>query len=218
MRILLVAATRFEIEGTLKFLASAPPAGVEIEVLITGPGIVATTRALTRLLCTGLKPVDLAINAGIAGSFDPDLLKGTVVQVSTDVFADFGAEDGEEFIPATLMGLSDPEKFPSRNGILIGSHSLDNLLPYACVKGITVNTVSGNDDTIRRRRALFGGQTESMEGAAFFYCCLTEGIDCLQLRSVSNPVEKRNKANWNLPLAVNNLNNALIELINRLNG
>ena len=56
-------------------------------------------------------------------------------------------------------------------------------------------------------------QLESMEGAAFFYACEEYKLPCLQIRAVSNYVEKRNRANWDIPLAIKNLNNFAIEMI-----
>jgi len=39
----------------------------------------------------------------------------------------------------------------------------------------------------------------------------------VQIRSVSNYVEKRNKENWNIPLALKNLQSILIELLEKIN-
>jgi futalosine hydrolase len=44
-----------------------------------------------------------------------------------------------------------------------------------------------------------------------------EYIPCIQLRAVSNYVEKRNKDAWNIPLAIENLNKQLIAIINDFN-
>ena len=41
---------------------------------------------------------DLAINAGIAGSYKDDIRYGDVVMPVTDCFADAGIEDGENFL------------------------------------------------------------------------------------------------------------------------
>jgi futalosine hydrolase len=57
---------------------------------------------------------------------------------------------------------------------------------------------------------------ESMEGAAFFYACMIEKIPCAQIRAVSNFIEKRNRDNWNIALAIKNLNETAIEIINNL--
>lgn len=219
MRILLVAATEFEIAG---FRVFTEEAGADnIWFLITGPGMVQTTFALTSLLSVsqqGKQPFDLAINAGIAGAFDPGFEKGTVVDIIRDSFADLGAENGDEFIPAATIGLINPDELPFSKGLVYASHTLKpNFLPYPKATGITVNTVSGKLETIRRRQLIFEPDTESMEGAAFFYCCRRLDLPCLQLRSISNLVEKRNRENWNLPLAVTNLNTELIKLFKLLN-
>lgn len=215
MRILLVVATVFEVAGFIAY--SKSQTRHNFKVLVTGPGMIKTTWALTDLLAGGEDIYDLAINAGIAGSFDPDIITGTVVEVVQDVFADFGAEDGTAFLEASTINLSAPDEFPFRSGLLNSLHSFQPLLMnYQPVKGITVNTVSGHDETIKRRLSLFGAQTESMEGAAFFYCCLQKELPCLQIRAISNLVEKRNKENWNINLAVNNLNAELIKIAGML--
>ena len=55
-----------------------------------------------------------------------------------------------------------------------------------------------------------------MEGAAFFLACLLSEVPFLEIRSISNFVEPRNREAWDLPLAIDNLNVALIELIKTL--
>jgi futalosine hydrolase len=53
---------------------------------------------------------------------------------------------------------------------------------------------------------------ESMEGAAFFASCMVHRVPCLQLRAVSNRVEPRNREAWNIPLALNRLQESLARL------
>ena len=43
--------------------------------------------------------------------------------------------------------------------------------------------------------------------------CQNAGVPCVQLRAISNYVERRNKLAWDIPLAIQNLN---IELSNFL--
>ena len=45
-----------------------------------------------------------------------------------------------------------------------------------------------------------------MEGAAVFKVCKEMKVPCIQIRSISNKVERRNKENWDLDLAISNLN------------
>jgi futalosine hydrolase len=55
-----------------------------------------------------------------------------------------------------------------------------------------------------------------MEGAAFFYACREAGVPCLQIRAVSNYVEKRNRDNWHIGLAIKNLNTFAMDLLKML--
>jgi futalosine hydrolase len=78
---------------------------------------------------------------------------------------------------------------------------------------LTVNKVHGYDASIDLMQKKYNCDLETMEGAAFFYVCLMENVSFLQIRSVSNYVEPRNKENWDIPLAINNLNDVLKEVI-----
>jgi futalosine hydrolase len=48
-----------------------------------------------------------------------------------------------------------------------------------------------------------------MEGAAFIYASLSEGIPFIQIRAVSNYIEERDKTTWDLEKALKNLNKVL---------
>jgi futalosine hydrolase len=52
-----------------------------------------------------------------------------------------------------------------------------------------------------------------MEGAAFMFVCKMENQEYLQIRSISNFVEPRNLNNWNIPLAINNVNKFLADFL-----
>ena len=103
------------------------------------------------------------------------------------------------------------EEYPFKNGWLSpGNKSLS--LSLLSRKGITVNTVHGNEKSIENIIERFSPDVESMEGAAFFYSCMMKNVSCIQIRVISNIVERRNKDNWNIPLAIKNLNDFLPEL------
>jgi futalosine hydrolase len=55
-----------------------------------------------------------------------------------------------------------------------------------------------------------------MEGAALHYVCLMEEIPFLQIRSVSNLLGDRDKKGWKLKEAIEELNESLIALIQKL--
>jgi len=81
------------------------------------------------------------------------------------------------------------------------------------VRAITVNAATGSEKTRRMHLEKFNPDIETMEGATFFYICSQENIPFLALRAISNMVERRNKSNWKIPLALNNLSDKLIEVL-----
>jgi len=142
----------------------------------------------------------LILNLGIAGSFDRSIPLATVVNITTDEFAELGAENGESFLPIDELGFGKA-KYAARNNLL---HSALEKLPK--VHGITVNRVHGNENSIIKAIEQSKPITESMEGAAVLYCCEQEALPCLQVRSISNYVEVRNKENWQIGPAIRSLN------------
>ena len=59
-------------------------------------------------------------------------------------------------------------------------------------------------------------QVESMEGAACMLACQEANVPCVQIRSISNYVEKRNKSKWDISMAIDNLNLELKNFISTL--
>jgi futalosine hydrolase len=177
-----------------------------ISFLITGVGMVATAFALGKELSNNR--YDLVINLGIAGSFDRTIALGEVVEVIEDTFAELGAEDDEIFLPLDQMGFGEVSFRPS-------PHPIFNV---RAVRGITVNKVHGNDASIEKIIHRLDPQVESMEGAAVFYACKQFNTQCLQIRAVSNYVEKRNREAWKIGLAVKNLNTFAADLVEKLIG
>ncbi len=223
MKILIVAATTLELEPLLTTISSKniipnPISSFaynqsEITILITGAGIMSTTFQLTKLLAK--ERFDLALNLGIAGSFDATIPLGTMVEIVAEEIADLGAEDDNNFIPIKNMPFFDAQQFPFTNGILDNPQTALSIIfdhpPLRQVRGLTVNKVTGNQQTIRQLMDLFEGDVESMESAAFFYVCLQYQIPFMAVRSIANYVEVRDTSRWQIPLAVKNLNAWFIE-------
>ena len=134
-----------------------------------------------------------------------------------DCFGDLGIEQADgSFQDLFEAQLVDENKAPFSKGKLSNTSALESdFLPT--VKGISVNTVHGTTHSITDfTKQNSTAQVESMEGAAFFYVCLQEKITCLQIRSISNYVEKRDKSKWKIGLAIENLNSIAIEMIENL--
>ncbi|MES2701175.1 MAG: futalosine hydrolase [Bacteroidota bacterium] len=204
MKLLIVAATEAEIGP---FLEDRENAGADAaaEVLITGVGMVATTYALTKHLqaCK----YDLVLQVGIGGSFDKSIEPGSLVFVNSDRYGDLGAEDHDNYIDIFEMGLMDKDSHPHSKGMLTNPISpVCEHITLPKTNGLTVNTVSGNERTIQQRTDRYGCAVESMEGAAFHYVCLREGIAFAQVRAISNYVTPRDKSQWRMQDAISNLN------------
>jgi futalosine hydrolase len=193
---------------------SANYAGHEITLLITGVGMVATAYHMGAL---NKDDFDIAINAGIAGSFTKEIQTGQLVNVTSDCFAELGADYGDRFIPLYNMDFAkeSAEPFMTGDGMIHNLSITDNSLinDLQKVKGITVNTVNGNTERIEKIKEMFSPDVESMEGASFLFGCLKKGIPCFQLRTISNYIEPRNLNQWNIPLAIGILNKRLIAII-----
>jgi futalosine hydrolase len=208
MRILVVSATSFEV-GSLESEVGSQESRVknqEIDFLITGVGMVATAFALGKHLATNHQ-YDLAINFGIAGSFDRSIALGEVVEVVEDKLSELGAEDDEAFLPIETLGFGESV---FNTDTRLWSYTDQQLKQ---VTAITVNTVHGHEHSIQKLTGRIQPQLESMEGAAFFYACKQAGVPCLQIRAVSNYVEKRNRDAWQIGLAIKNLNKFAIGFV-----
>ncbi len=215
MKILIVSATKLEVQPVLNQMEATHHFGtnlmscmykkLEIDFLITGAGMVATSYYMGKAMND---TYDVAFNVGICGSFNNNLEMGAVVNIVQDHFSELGAEDGEQFLSIKEIGLEgEIEMF---NETHINNNVLDEI-PKVC--GITVNTTHGNEKSIENVFQKFHPNTESMEGAAFMFVCKNEQIPYAQIRAVSNFVERRNKNNWNIPLAIENLNKKVLEIL-----
>jgi futalosine hydrolase len=225
MKILIVAATWMEIKPLEQFLLHADEKGTlqthAVELMITGPGLVSTAFQLGKNL--PIAEWDLAIDAGICGAFSTEMNLGSIVHVTEDRFGDLGAEDEDSFLDAFEINLLDENKFPFQKGWLpnFSLQKLEEKFPLLqkfleeipSVKAISVNKVHGNERSIFSIQKKYGATIETMEGAAVHFACALQSQPFIQLRSVSNFIEPRNKDHWNIPLAISNLNKKLIELI-----
>ena len=207
MKTLVVAATKAELTFLYQHFNLQEGDFIEernFDILITGVGMVATAYALGKHLSY---KYNLVLNLGIAGCFDRQMELGSLVNITHDTFAELGAEDGENFLTITDLGFGE-NTFTSESRVEVN-------LPK--VYGVTVNRVSGNEKNIRNLLERLNPKTESMEGAAVLFACQQEKIDCLQIRSISNYVEARNKDKWKIGLAIKNLNDWAIAFLSDMN-
>lgn len=207
MNLLIVAATELEI-------APLRHQNLSADFLITGVGIPATVFHLTKTLMS--KNYNLALQAGIAGSFKNSIPLGDVVLVKKDAFGDLGIEENGDFKTLTETGFLGNNEPPYEEGFLANNSSFLKEQSLPLVNAITINKITNDLLHLKKIQQKFNAGIESMEGAAFHYVCLQHKIDFLQVRSISNHVGERDKTKWEMKKAISNLNEEVLKIIKHL--
>lgn len=224
MKYLIVSATHLEIQPLLDHLKlKNVMEGIvqkvsitknEISILVTGVGMMTTAFHLGRALAKNT--YDGVINVGIAGAFDGSLNLGEVVSVNRQQYGDLGVESPDTFEDVFDIGLTKRESHPFKSGKIYNNKTNLNLNPsFKKVRAISVNKVSGKVDQIAQLEKKYNPQIEVMEGIAVHFACKQSVVQYEELRAISNYVEERNKANWNIPLAVKNVNAFILDYLNK---
>jgi futalosine hydrolase len=214
---LLVAATVTEISPFLEYYRDTKNQlhnNLQVDVLITGVGLVASTYFITKQL--QIRRPDIIIQAGIAGCFDKNIALGSVVVVKEEAIGDQGVIESGKMKTLFDLGLVEKDQFPFTKGWLINKSVYLKKVKLKKVKGITINEITTSKQKIGFYQDSFDPAIESMEGAALHYVCLLEKIPFLQVRSISNYIGERNKRKWNIKESINNLNKELIRLLESL--
>lgn len=222
--VLIIAAVRFETKLLEQALGTATP--------VKGPGFTTLTGAVGRLpvvICVaGVGKINaaaataslierhqpqLVINTGCAGAYPGNgLAIGDLAVANVEILGDEGVTTSDGWMDLREMDLPYLTKGNQRyfNDIPLSRHAAQKAMQLADYLGVgltrgrfvTVSTCSGSllkgEELVRRCGAL----TENMEGAAVALVCLRYGVDCLEIRGISNLVEERNLENWDIPRAV----------------
>ena len=211
MNCLVVAATAIEIAPFVSHYGSAQNRLTNIDILVTGVGLTATSYSLTRQL--SLKRPGLVIQAGLGGCFDKNKKLGTVFVVRNELIADMGVIESTGWATVFDLGLARQNAYPFSRGRLINKNPILGKIKLPKVTGISVNEVTTSRQKMNMYGKKFAPVVESMEGAAFHYVSLMEKIPFLQLRAASNYAGERNKKNWKIQESITNLNQELLRLL-----
>lgn len=220
--LLIVSATEAEILPLLRFLEanfrtvaqhSFQNERYSVDVLVSGVGMMSTAYSLGVALARNT--YDAALQAGIGGCFDMQLPLGSVLGVSSECYADLGAENRGAYIDIFELGFLQKNTYPFTDGKLLNLKPFEAGMGLDLVPAISVNTVSGHSPTIADRAGGYGAVLESMEGIAFHYACLQQQLPFLQIRAVSNYVTPRDRDAWQIGLAIRNLNQHLQDFFSK---
>ncbi len=175
--------------------------------LISGVGIGVSAHRITRQL--SLESYDFACQVGLGGSFTREFTIGDCVEVEADLFGEMIQESGEAW-----HNLSDGF---FNNKFIKAPHCSISRPCFPKAIGVTVNMVSTNDHLHQLRKSIFNAEVESMEGASFFLCCQELNIAGFQWRCISNYTGDREKGQWDIPYAIGELNQHVIQFLENEN-
>ena len=182
-----------------------------VTVCLSGVGKI-NAAAATAVLVGHLRP-RLVINTGCAGAYaGSGLGVGDLAVASNEVLGDEGVMTSAGWLGLQQMNMPCFTKGEDRyfNEIPLSDRAADKAVRLANYCGVnltrgtfvTVSTCSGTVQQGELFSRRFGGICENMEGAAVALTCLRYGVDCLEIRGISNLVEERNMNRWDIPLAV----------------
>ncbi len=225
--ILITAATHAEVNDIPDFIQNRADIAIggrsvqtgclydqDVSLLITGPGLFNTVAAMTAVI-QKQRP-SLIIHTGCAGVFRESGLRiGDIAVATREIDIQIGIESQKRY------ALPEPLPFPIliKDGLEIKNeyvfheervqkaytlltHSFaDDDVNIAKGAFVTVSTITATE---RRATAIYKCyQTcmEAMEGAGAAYVACFHDIPMIEVRSASNFVGVRDKAQWNLSLA-----------------
>lgn len=155
----------------------------------------------------------LVINTGCAGAYlGSGLSIGDLVVASDEVLADEGVvvEEGWKDLRYMSLPTLNLGGRPCFNTIPLSKHASEKAMQLADYYGVflmrgrfaTVSTCSGTSQRGEELSRHWNVIAENMEGAAVAQVCLRYGLDCLEIRGISNLVEERDLKKWEIGRAV----------------
>jgi len=210
MKIIIISATDFEVAVSNQKIKSKK--GVDISFVVTGIGMLATAINLSKIIYE--QQPDFIIQVGIAGCFDVSIPLGKTVLVEKEFLGDLGVNENGKWKDVFDLGLIKSNTKPfKKKGIINAKVKEFNCLDLPIVNSVTVNQISTDKTHIQHLIKKYNPCIETMEGAALHYICNLHKIPYLQIRSISNYIGERDKAKWKIKLAIDNLNQHLLQYI-----
>lgn len=168
--------------------------------------------AATAVMIDRYQP-QLVINTGCAGAYiGSGLSIGNLVVASEEVLADDGVVVTDGWKDLRYMNLPSVEQggMSCYNMLPLSRHASEKAMQLADYFGVflmrgrfaTVSTCSGTPQYGAELSHRWNAMIENMEGAAVAQVCLRCGVDCLEIRGISNLVEERDLEKWEIPRAV----------------
>lgn len=196
-------------------------------VISCGIGKVNAAWAAT-VLCEHF-PLRVIINHGVCGAYtDTGLDLGHIAVAQKEIYGDEGVIEPDRWYGLERIGIPSVEQQGRK---YFNEFECDPHLSVRACEAIeksamtmntqygifvTLSTSSGRLTTGIEYQNRFKAICENMEGAAIAHIAKLYSIPFIEIRGVSNRVEDRNLKKWNLPLAAQNSQNAVLEVLKDL--
>lgn len=197
-------------------------------VILSASGIgKVNAAAATAALIERCRP-GLVINTGCAGAYPGSgLAIGELAMAGEEILGDEGVQTSagwqdlwEMKLPSLARGdLQYYNEVPLSGEATARAEEMAQRHGTRLVRGrfVTVSTCSGSRERGEELALRFGAVAENMEGAAVALTSLRYGIDCLEIRGISNHVEERDMRRWNIPAAVEAAQRFVLAYIEEMN-
>jgi futalosine hydrolase len=202
--------------------------GADLIMLNTGIGKVNAAHSATCII-ENIK-VKKIINMGVGGAYPGSGLRaGDIAVAAKEFYGDEGVADSNGWsslrkigIPLVCRGSKNffnefPVSTPPISTLLRGKQGefkeLTKDLQIKSGNFVTVSSATGNNKRAVELEKRFGALCENMEGAAIAQVCTIYGIPVSEIRGISNIAGVRDKRKWNLRLASENCQKAVLEMI-----
>ncbi len=168
------------------------------------------------------------INFGIGGAYPSSGLEiGDIAVAEKEIYADEGVLLKDGFHTLDVIGIPTAvsgrqkyfNEFPSDRSL--GKKALKAASLVANAASGRFATVSSSSGTKKRALEIerrFGVICENMEGAAVAHICRIHGIPFVEMRGISNIVEDRDLRKWEMKLAAERCQAALLYFLAGLKG
>ncbi len=160
---------------------------------------------------------------GIGGAYPSSGLKiGDLAVAETETYADEGVLLKDGFHTLETIGLPTVRAgrrryfniFPSDRSLAGKAVRAARGITQAVAGGFaTVSTSTGTKKRAIEIEKRFGVICENMEGAAVAQMCRLYGVPFVEIRGISNMVEDRDTAKWNMRLAAENCQRAVMRFL-----
>ena len=203
---------------------STPVNGHDCLLAVTGIGPINTAISIGRIMVE-FPRVTGVLNFGIAGSFDTETAPlGTPVLANAEVYPEYGLATSNCIDP---RGIKFPQWNAAEGGAgndkdvwdtieLTPKESLRTLKlntpPHVAGTSLSVAGVTGTTERAVQLKQRYTALTENMEGFSLALACVQAGIPFVELRTISNVVGSRDRADWDIELAFTRLGQAAREL------